>query len=87
MKIKLDIDATPQELRTFFGLPDVEPMQQEVLDRMREKMLGAVENLDPANLMRPFLPGQMQDLAAWQKAFWQGVAGRTPEQGEEGEKE
>ena len=87
MKIKLDIDATPQELRRFFGLPDVEPMQQEVLDRMREKMLGAVENLDPANLMRPFLPDQMQDLAAWQKAFWQGFAGGKPERGEEGEKE
>ena len=77
MKIKLDIDATPQELRRFFGLPDVEPMQQEVLDRMREKMLGAVDNLDPARLMRPFLPDQMQDLAAWQKAFWQGMAARS----------
>jgi hypothetical protein len=28
MKIKLDIDCTPEEMRAFFGLPDVKPMQE-----------------------------------------------------------
>jgi len=31
MKITLDIDCTPEELRSFFGLPDVRPMQEEQL--------------------------------------------------------
>ena len=30
MKITFDIDATPQELRTFFGLPHIEPLQNEM---------------------------------------------------------
>jgi hypothetical protein len=32
MRIKFDIDATPQELRTFFGLPDVEGLQHELIE-------------------------------------------------------
>ena len=31
MKIKFDIEVTPQELRAFLGLPDVEPLQQELI--------------------------------------------------------
>ena len=26
MKIKLDIDCTPEEVRQFFGLPEVKPL-------------------------------------------------------------
>ena len=33
MKIKIDIDCTPQEARAFFGLPHVEPMQEAVLGK------------------------------------------------------
>ncbi len=28
MKVSVDIDCTPEELRTFFGLPDVQPGMQ-----------------------------------------------------------
>ena len=69
MKIHFEIEATPQELRTFFGLPDVEPLQKEMLDMLREKMFEGAAGFDPASLMKPFLTPQMQTLEAMQKAF------------------
>jgi hypothetical protein len=74
MNIKFDVDATPEELRRFIGLPDVHPLQQEMLDKIREKMLAGMDGYDPATLMKPLLPESMQSLEALQRQFWQGLA-------------
>lgn len=71
MKISIDIDCSPQEARAFFGLPDVEPLQQEMLELIREKMLAGAAGFDPATVMRPFLPEHLQSLEAMQKSFWE----------------
>lgn len=70
MKIKLDIDATPQELRTFFGLPDVEPLQQELMEQLRKRMQEGMERYDPATLLKPLLPENMRTLESLQESFW-----------------
>lgn len=70
MKIKLDIDATPQELRTFFGLPDVEPLQQEMMEQLRKRMQEGMERYDPATLLKPLLPEHMRTLESLQESFW-----------------
>lgn len=70
MKITFDIDATPQELRTFFGLPDVETIQKEMMDQIRKKMLDGVEGFDILSLMKPVLPEQMMSMSSLQKSFW-----------------
>lgn len=36
MQIKITIDCTPQEAREFLGLPDVSPLHDIYLDRMKE---------------------------------------------------
>lgn len=72
MKINFDIDVTPQELRTFFGLPDVEPLQKEMLDIVRHNITSGMEGCDPVELMKPWLPQHLQTLEAFQtlwKAF------------------
>lgn len=74
MNIKLDVDATPEELRRFFGLPDLHPLQQEMLEKVREKMMSGMDGFDPVTLMKPFLPEHMQSLEALQRQFWQGLA-------------
>ena len=74
MNIKFDVDATPEELRRFFGLPDVHPLQQEMLEKVREKMMAGIDGFDPATLMKPFLPEHLQSLEALQRQFWQGLA-------------
>jgi hypothetical protein len=72
MKIKFDIEATPQELRTFFGLPDVEPLQQEMMNIIRKNMSAGMEGFDPTALLKPWLPSHLQSVDFIQKAFWQG---------------
>ncbi|KAB7622908.1 DUF6489 family protein [Alkalilimnicola sp. S0819] len=73
MKIRVDVDATPEELRSFFGLPDVGPLQDEILAKVREKMLAGAEGYDPLTLMKPFLPEGMQSFEGMQRMFWEAM--------------
>ena len=77
MKIHFDIDATPQELRTFFGLPNVELLQNEMLEIVRQNLSTGVEGFDPTTLMKYFLPEQMQSFTTLQKALWQAMLGQS----------
>lgn len=70
MKINVEIDATPDEIRQMMGLPDVAPMQQELMQKMQDKFTKAMETADPTEMLSPFLPDSMQSLENWQKAFW-----------------
>jgi hypothetical protein len=77
MKIKFDIDATPQELRTFFGLPDLEGLQKQMLAQIQEQLAKGNPAFDPVAFMKPFLPPQMQSLESLQKMFWSGLTPST----------
>ena len=35
MKVNVDIDMSPEELRKLLGLPDVEPLQREMMEKLR----------------------------------------------------
>jgi len=59
MKVTIDIDCTPLEARQFFGLPDVQPMQQAVLAEMEKRMLAEMGKFAPENLLQTwFSTGQ-----------------------------
>ena len=75
MKISIDIDCTPQEARSFLGLPDVEAMQRVLMDKLQERMLGALASTDPEMLMKTWLPAGMAGLEQWQKLFWAAAEG------------
>ena len=47
MKVKIDIDCTPEEARTFFGQPDLGPLQKEMMSQMQERMRAAMASMDP----------------------------------------
>src|SRR5262249_56563773 len=55
MKIKLDIDCTPEEARTFFGLPDVAPLQAEMMRTIQERMMKTLTTMDPEALLKIWL--------------------------------
>ncbi|HID99957.1 MAG TPA: hypothetical protein EYP59_06675 [Thiotrichaceae bacterium] len=77
MKIHFDIDATPQELRSFFGLPNLEPLQNEILEIIRQNMSAGIEGFDPATVMKPFLPEHLHSLTALQKSLWEAMLGQS----------
>lgn len=60
MKFNIEIDCTPEEARSFFGLPDVKPMQAAVLKKMEQQMLDALAQASPEALLKHWLPA-----AAW----------------------
>ena len=78
MRIKLDIDCTPEELRGFFGLPDVRGMQEQLLKEVEERMRAGVKALDPEAMLKTWLPAGMQGLEKLQEMFLGQMAGGGP---------
>ncbi|MCC5859731.1 MAG: hypothetical protein JJT90_16350 [Ectothiorhodospiraceae bacterium] len=74
MKIKVDLEATPEELRRFLGLPDVQRLQDELMEELRKRMLEGKEGYDPLSLVRPMLPAHLQGMEALQRAFWSALS-------------
>lgn len=77
MKIKFDVECTPEEARTFFGLPDVVPMQQRLMDDLEQKMAENIQSLEPEQLVKTWLPLSIQGWGEVQKMFWSQM-GMTP---------
>lgn len=75
MKIKVDVDCTPEEARSFLGLPDVRPMQDALMKQLQERMTTNMAAMDPDTLMRTWLPAQVQGFEQLQKMFWSQFAG------------
>jgi hypothetical protein len=73
MKIKLDIDCTPEEARSFFGLPDVKPLQERMMKEIEQRMVQGLQAMDPADMMKTWMPATMQGLDQLQR-FWSQVA-------------
>jgi hypothetical protein len=57
MKVKIDIDCTPEEARTFFGQPDLGPLQKEIMSQMQERMRAATASMDPEAMIKAWMPG------------------------------
>jgi hypothetical protein len=52
MKINVEVDCTPLEARQFFGLPDVQPMQTAVMEKLQQQMMSNIEKVSPEALMQ-----------------------------------
>ena len=73
MKITMNIECTPEEARAFLGLPDLKPMQDELMQQMRNHLTARMSAMDPAEMLRTWMPTpagveQVQD-------FFAGMAG------------
>jgi hypothetical protein len=55
MKVNVEIDCTPLEARQFFGLPDVQPMQVAVMEKLQSQMMDNIQKVSPEALMRSWL--------------------------------
>lgn len=65
MKLTINIDCTPQEARTFFGMPDLEPLNKMIVDEMTRRAKDNMDTLaDPERL-----------IAAWISMGGKGLEG------------
>jgi hypothetical protein len=68
MKVNVEIDCTPLEARQFFGLPDVQPMQTAVMDKLQQQMMANIEKVSPESLIQswftfdPKIAERFQDM-------------------------
>jgi hypothetical protein len=74
MKITIDIEATAQEMREFFGLPNVQSLQDDIIQGIRENMKKGAIGFDALSLMKPLFPAHMQAMEMMQKAFWDALS-------------
>ncbi|CAN5419434.1 DUF6489 family protein [soil metagenome] len=56
MKVTFNIDCTPEEARTFLGLPDVSPIHEKYVQTMMDTMDGSNSVEQMENLFRSFSP-------------------------------
>jgi hypothetical protein len=88
MKVHIELDMTPEEARSLMGLPDIAPLQKQMLEEMRARMVRATEAGDMESLMRAWMPlGGSEAFTQFQKFLWDsanivaggGKAGKTKE--------
>ena len=70
MKINFDIECTPEEARTFLGLPDVKPMQENLMREVEDRMKASLSAMDPETLIKTWMPVGVQGFEQLQKMFW-----------------
>ena len=52
MKIRWEVDLTPEEAREVLGLPDVKPVQAAVMAKMEKKLTDAIDSFGPETVIR-----------------------------------
>lgn len=85
MKFHIDIEMSPAEMRKLMGLPDLEGLQQRMLDDIQTRMEQGVEGYDPMELMQPYLKTSLAGMDMMQRLFAAGLGrspGRTEKSGE-----
>lgn len=79
MKFTMNVECTPEEARSFFGLPDVQPMQERLMAELETRMMDNLRAMAPEAIVSTWFPAGMQNMEQLQKMFWgqvqQGLSG------------
>jgi len=62
VKISVDVDLTPEEMRRLVGLPDVQAFNENLMAKLQERMEAGVEGYDPMSLFQPYLRGSQAGM-------------------------
>lgn len=78
MKLKFDVECTPEEARKFFGLPDVVPMQERLMQDLEKRLQDNMQNLTPEEMVKTWMPASLAGMAEMQKMFWGQMGVNVP---------
>jgi hypothetical protein len=76
MKATIEIDCTPDELRATMGLPDVKPLQANLMKDMENRMKDAADRMSPENIIKSWfslLPAQSEQFRNLVNAMMPGA--------------
>lgn len=83
MKITIDIDCTPEEARTFLGLPDMQPFHDTILKEMEKRLTHGIQAEDMEALMKLWMPLAGTGWEKMQNMFWNAAtSGKSDEGGQ-----
>jgi hypothetical protein len=87
MKVNIVLDISAEEARKVMGLPDIEQMQKDMIEKIRQKMDQSIDEMsDPELMMKRFLPIGAQGVEQFQK-FMSGFAKAASDSSASGTKE
>jgi len=73
MKVTFNVECTPEEARSFLGLPDVAPMQQALMADLEEQLRANIASMTPDMMVKTWLPASLQNVEQAQKMFWSNL--------------
>ncbi len=81
MKCKVEVECTPEEARSFLGLPDVQPMQARIMAEVEKKLVAEMDRFSPDAVLKTWMsltpqsPEQFQEMIS--RMFQGGGLGRA----------
>lgn len=81
MKFEVEIEATPAEARAFLGLPDLTPLHEAWVERMKAFTIEGPTADDWQKLMKAWtsgVPGMTEGVEAWQKLMLTAMTAGVP---------
>ena len=74
MKVTVDMDMTPEEARKLMGLPDLEPLQTAMMEKVQEQMEDYFKDIaDPEAMFNKFMPLGINAMEQY-KNFYSHIA-------------
>jgi hypothetical protein len=79
MKIRVEVEVGPKELREFLGLPDVSGLQQDAIEALSRRLASSKDSLDPLALLRGLVPSGLLSVDEWQRIIVKAARGLAAE--------
>ena len=67
MKISVDVDCTPEEARRFMGLPDLTPLHEAYLAKMRNAIDQGITPETVQSMMQSWSPMGEAGMSLWRQ--------------------
>ncbi|MEE4381214.1 MAG: DUF6489 family protein [Pseudomonadales bacterium] len=81
MKLNVELELSPEELRRLLGLPDVAPVNDMLVERLRDQMEKGLDGTLLRNLVQSMIKGGTQGIEVYQSllgSLFRGAKVRTP---------
>ena len=75
MKLKVEVDCTPEEARAFLGLPDVSGLNAHLVGEMQKRLDQNITMLQPDELMKSWMAFGGQATEQFRKLMTAAAAG------------
>lgn len=77
MKVRMEMDMTPDEARRLMGLPDLAAMQSRLVAEVERRMMAAMEKSEPEEMLRQWFSLSSQGLEQFQRFMWDSARKAT----------